>query len=530
MGNYDLSIVIPARSEQFLNKTVKDLLLNKRGKTQIIVGLDGQWPYEPIEDHPDVVLLHYSESIGQRAITNKCVALSDARYIMKLDAHCAIDEGMDVKMMEVMQDDWTMVPAMRNLHAFNWVCKNCGKTTYQGPKPKECEQCKGSSDNIEMDIVWIAKTNPTSHFYRFDNTLHFQYWRELGKREGYQGDLAETMSLQGSCFMVTRDKYNELNLCDEKHGSWGQQGVEVACKTWLSGGKVMVNKKTWYAHMFRTQQDFGFPYPNPGISKARAYSKDLWINNKWEKAIHPLSWLIDKFAPVPDWDMSVGILYYTDLHVDPKIMDYCQKQLKSCIGEKRLVSVSLKPIEFGDNLVLPLKRGILTLFKQILAGLKELDTDIVFFAEHDVLYHPDHFKFRPSKKDIFYYNMNHWQVRYPDGHALHFDHKALHGLCAYRETLIKEYEERVKRAEEGFIRNTFEPGTRPIKKGGYTDAKSDFWMATYPNVDIRHGMNLSVTRWSQNQFRDKNTCQNWQETDTIPYWGNTKELMAKIAI
>jgi hypothetical protein len=64
---------------------------------------------------------------------------------------------------------------------------------------------------------------------------------------------------------------------------------------------VLVNKKTWYAHMFRTQGgDFGFPYPNPGIEQARAYSRDLWLNNKWDKAVHPLSWLIDKFNP-PDW-------------------------------------------------------------------------------------------------------------------------------------------------------------------------------------------------------------------------------------
>ena len=103
--------------------------------------------------------------------------------------------------------------------------------------------------------------------------------------------------------MVSRERYFALNLCDEAHGSWGQQGTEVACKTWLSGGRVIISKKTWYAHLFRTQTGFGFPYPNPLElrEKARKYSQDLWLNDKWELAIHPLAWLLDKFAPVPDW-------------------------------------------------------------------------------------------------------------------------------------------------------------------------------------------------------------------------------------
>ncbi len=59
----------------------------------------------------------------------------------------------------------------------------------------------------------------------------------LNKKQ-QEGDLVETMSLQGSCFMMTRKKYWELDICSEDFNSWGQQGVEVACKTWLSGGKV----------------------------------------------------------------------------------------------------------------------------------------------------------------------------------------------------------------------------------------------------------------------------------------------------
>lgn len=114
----------------------------------------------------------------------------------------------------------------------------------------------------------------------------------------------ESMSIQGSCFVLSKDKYWELNICDEEFGSWGQQGVEVACKTWLSGGRVIINHNTWYGHLFRTQGgDFSFPYKQDEkkIEAAREYSRKLFLDNKWPLQKYPLSWLLAKFAPVPDW-------------------------------------------------------------------------------------------------------------------------------------------------------------------------------------------------------------------------------------
>ena len=61
--------------------------------------------------------------------------------MMKCDAHCAFDQGFDVKMLDDMQPDWTMVPMMYNLHVFDWVCQECGHRQYQGPTPDSCEEC-----------------------------------------------------------------------------------------------------------------------------------------------------------------------------------------------------------------------------------------------------------------------------------------------------------------------------------------------------------------------------------------------------
>jgi hypothetical protein len=112
------------------------------------------------------------------------------------------------------------------------------------------------------------------------------------------------MSLQGSLFMLTREKYWELDICDEEFGSWGAQGTEVACKTWLSGGRCVVNHATWYAHLFRTKHGvFGFPYKQDEkqIAHARQRSRELFLDNTWPLQKYPLIWLVDKFMPVPNW-------------------------------------------------------------------------------------------------------------------------------------------------------------------------------------------------------------------------------------
>ena len=153
---------------------------------------------------------------------------------------------------------------------------------------------------MKRKMLWRAKRSPNSTSYRFNSQLEFKYFGEYKKKQ--EGDLVETMSLQGSCFMTTRENYWKYELCDESWGSWGGQGSEVAIKTHTSGGKVICNKRTWYAHMFRTKPGFSHPYSNPAREQLKAKNKlrDTFLNNKWEKQVRPLSWLIEKFSP-PDW-------------------------------------------------------------------------------------------------------------------------------------------------------------------------------------------------------------------------------------
>ena len=316
----ELSVLIPARNEMWLSRTVQDLLANIEADTEIIVVLDGAWADPPLPVHPRLNVVYLGESIGQRAATNLACRLSQAKWVMKVDAHCAFDKGFDRKMLDAFKeagDDVTMAPLMKNLHVFDWVCPD-GHRRYQGPSGP-CAEC---GKPTERDVVWIPKKRPESASFCFDPEPHFDYNREFTKRPGWGGDLVETMSLQGSCFMLTAERYWALNISDESFGSWGSQGIEVACKTWLSGGRVLVNRATWYAHLFRTQGgDFSFPYPQSQetVDAAKAKARELFFRGRFPLQTRPLSWLVEKFWPIvpdkrPGWtDADLAALKKSEL-------------------------------------------------------------------------------------------------------------------------------------------------------------------------------------------------------------------------
>lgn len=559
----DLSVLIPARNEEFLKLTVDGVLKAAEADTEVIVVSDGDWPLDSLDDDPRIILIKTSEPVGQRAATNMAARVSTAKFIMKLDAHCIVDQGFDRKLMANCEYDWTVIPSMYNLHAFDWRCKKCGKKWYQSPTPTYCHaeyegkernpHCDNTTD-FERVMVWQPRISRKNDFMRFDKDLHFQYWPDFKHRPEAQEQIVEVMSNLGACYFMHRERFWDLEGLDERHGSWGQMGTEIACKSWLSGGRHVVNRSTWFSHLFRTQGgDFGFPYPNDqrAIDNARKHSNELWKKNKWPKAVHDLNWLIDKFAPIPGWHqpekagkLTKGVVYYTDNQVNEQIGEACRKQLTKCIKEKHIVSVSLKPLNFGKNIVMDLERGYLTMAKQILAGLEASTADVIFFCEHDVLYHPSHFDFIPQKKDVYYYNTNIWQVRAADGHALYTDDcKKLSQICAYRDTLITHFKKRVEMLEKAsqraeldmgkewfnrFVRQMgFEPGTHN-RAERVDDLKAESRFSEFSNLDIRHDTNLTPSRWLKTQYKNERYTRGWKEANELPFWGKLDQLLMSI--
>jgi len=515
----DLSIIIPARNEEFLGRTIQDILEHSEANTEIIAILDGYLPDPPLPKSDKVTVIYNPVSVGQRAGANQAAKIAKGKYLMKADAHLAFDQGFDKKMLEAFKetgDNVTMMPVMRNLHVFDWVCLE-GHRRYQSPSGV-CEEC---GKPTTKDIVWIPKKSPATHAFRFDKTMHFQYDGRWSKF--VTGDLRETMSIQGSCFMLAREKYFELDICSEDFHSWGQQGVEVACKTWLSGGRVIVNMRTWYAHMFRTRGgDFGFPYSNPQdkVNENRELSRELFQRDKWPLATRKFQWILDKFNP-PDWGISKGAIFYTTNTLDEKIAKPVREQLLKATEEKKvsIVSSSLKKMDFGvKNVYFPsLKRGYFTMAKQILGALENSKADYVFFTEHDCYYPPEAFDFEPKDKNIWYFNNNVWKVDLTTGKAVKVDKcEQLSGMCVYRDTALKWIREKYKQIEEHGFDGHFEP--QGITREG--------WESTVPIIDIRHDGNLTPSRWSKEQFRNQDNTVGWIEKENeLPGWGDIRPIL-----
>jgi hypothetical protein len=249
--------------------------------------------------------------------------------------------------------------------------------------------------------------------------------------------------------------------------------------------------------------------------------------------------------------MTKGIVYYSDCRGDPAILETCWAQLLRATAGLSLVSVTLQPVPgLGLNIVpyqsddtviwvdsseppaspepfarewTPLERGRLTMFRQILAGLEALDTDVAFLAEHDVLYPPEHFDFTPPSADRYYYDVHWYRLDAHTGRAVSYLANQVSGLCADRELLIQHYRARVARTEQaGYDHGTgYEPGNHPPPRG-IDHVPQERFRAAQPYIDIRHGCNITASRWSQDGFRDKRTCTEWREVDEIPGWGPTK--------
>jgi len=229
---------------------------------------------------------------------------------------------------------------------------------------------------------------------------------------------------------------------------------------------------------------------------------------------------------------NATILYYTCNTHRPDIEMACRRQLTSARNGHALISISLQPIDFGDaNIVLPLKRSPESMHKQVMAGLEQATSDYVFLCESDVLYHQSHFAFTPPRDDAYYYNINVWRMRYPDGLAVRTDFcQQVSGLCASRELLLEHYHKRLERIErEGrfYQRWGYEPGVHKPPRG-IDDFKAESWVSEHPNVDIRHDKTLTLSRWTPDGFRNPRYAKGWQEAYEIPGWGATTDILKDI--
>lgn len=274
----DLSVVIPNRNSPFTTKTIEDVLKNAGCSVEVIVNVDEVWP-EPLVEDERVHYIHPSSPIGLRQAINACVALAKGKYIMKIDDHCMVGPDYGKILIEShLEDNWVQIPRRYALDAENW-------------KIEERTDGKYPIDYMYIDFPRKGKDH--------DDGMHGVPWKRDRTEE-----IDDTPSMQGSCYFMTKNHFDNFlhGLHEEGYGQFAQESQEIGFKTWLGGGALKVNKKTWYAHLHKGSH-YGRFYKFPGGTvEASSWSAEHWLNNREPNMIYKFAWFIDdKFPGMPSW-------------------------------------------------------------------------------------------------------------------------------------------------------------------------------------------------------------------------------------
>lgn len=299
-----VSIIIPAINETIeaspgvsvLQRTIQDIYEKATGNFEVIVGIDGP-PNQNLPSYPNLTVLRHPERIGLKPNVNKMANVATGKYIFKLDAHCMLDKGFDEILQADMEDNWVVTPRFYVLDAEKWEWQ----------------------DDRFYDYFFLHYPFEKPDFLKFKNGGH---WPEKTK-ENLDILIDETPQFHGSAWFMTKDYFlNSLGGFPTYHQfSHAQEPPELGLRTWLGpwGGKVMVNKKTWYAHMHKgSQRPVGWTISREQTRDTYDFSARYWMGNKWEGRIRDIEWFIDKFMPMPTWPENWREVYHKWLEGEAK--------------------------------------------------------------------------------------------------------------------------------------------------------------------------------------------------------------------
>lgn len=304
-----ISVLIPARNEPFLNKTIKCVLKSATTEIEILVLLDGAPPVKPIPDWPGVRVLENDKAVGLGAATWRMANEARGDYLMKLDAHCLLAKGWDRALMDHCEYKDLLVPARYQLIDVGW------RRGY-GP------------------IHYLFLTYPWLQEPQFGAGMHGKKWqsedglskRAVGREYFWperawedRHPLDEIMAFQGSLWFMHKARFLELDGIDPRCILWGE-AINIGMKTFMSGGRVLRDKSTWYAHLHKGRKHGrGYWMDKRFMQKINLWSADYWMNDKWE---HPLRErgihdFVAHFWPIPGWPDDWDSPHYQEEFVYP---------------------------------------------------------------------------------------------------------------------------------------------------------------------------------------------------------------------
>lgn len=276
----NLSVVITCHRDNLeLDLTLRSLLETLRDPLDVVV-VDDASPY-PVQG---TILTREIIRTGRR------IGVGPARYlgalhatgthVLFVDSHSRFTPGWHAVALEAIKEQ---------PHAV-W-CGTCLGLGYNGTK------------EMNMDVT---KPNAEYHgatwnFYgpdrKFPNRMQVfeSVWADKRDDDGY-----ELSGIMGACYIVPREPYLHMN-CGRHLVSYGCDEQELALKTWLGGGSVLMLKGLRIGHKFKeakpaTSGLYGIPYNSTSYVLQNKIFLILTILPKWAQQA-----LLDKLRHERDY-------------------------------------------------------------------------------------------------------------------------------------------------------------------------------------------------------------------------------------
>jgi len=209
---------------------------------------------------------------------------------------------------------------------------------------------------------------------------------------------------------------------------------------------------------------------------------------------------------------DLTVIYYTNNREKTEFAQRIRETLLEAIDGLPLISVSQKPLDFGENICVgDVGSSAQNVLRQIQIGAMAAKTKFIATAEADCLYPREHFLFRPPTDDQVYCARPMWCIMARKFMACIYTPKRLGCLGAammHRENAIRGFEAILKHlgkwgdADEGDERL---PAIMPLRRGYFTNP---FPIVTFKTNE---GLHQGVPKYS-GQRRD------------LEFWGPAGEL------
>ncbi len=277
-----VSIIIPARNERYLTPTVQGLLANAHGDVEILVMLDGGVPeVTPLPTDKRVRVFRRrvdaTHEAGMRFCINEGAAAATGKYLLKCDAHCIFQPGYDEALKADCEENWLVVPTRHSIDATNWTMRP-----------------RGWNYHILTFPYLPSMYGEGLHAVTFGWELNKVINRE---RQGVLID--DLMSFQGSCWFQHKALFDRLGPLDHTNYYFYQEAQEVGLRVWMTGGRCVINKKTWYAHLHKGKEEGrGFYLSLARKRDSERYATDYWLNDRWPGATRTFYSLVEQFWPL----------------------------------------------------------------------------------------------------------------------------------------------------------------------------------------------------------------------------------------